>query len=120
MSLELGGYAHIAGIYGVYNMIKALEGVYKSKGYISREVLWRTISRVSLADYKGVIEYVEAIKKAKIKLAKLGYQYTWEITISFLHRLPSSYELFIEIVLNSRGKDANGRLLELDFDYIVE
>ena len=26
----------------------------------------------------------------------------------------------MEIVLNSRGKDANGRLLELDFDYIVE
>ena len=70
MSLESGGHAHIAGIHGAHNMIKALEGAYKSKGYTSREVLWRTISRASLADYKGVTEYVEAIKKAKTNLAE--------------------------------------------------
>lgn len=121
MSLESGGYTHIAGIHGAHNMIKALESAYKSKGYTSREVLWRIISRASLSDYESITEYVEAIKKAKIKLAELGHNYTWEITTSFLHGLPSSsYESFVEIVLNSRGKDSTGKLLEPDFDDIVE
>ena len=101
-------------------MIKALESAYKSKGHTSREVLWRTISRANLDDYKSVTEYVEAIKQAKTKLAELGHTYTWEITTSFLHGLPSSYESFMEIIPNSRGKDSNGKLLEPDFDNIVE
>lgn len=120
MSLESGGHAHIAGINGAFNMIKALQGVYKFKGYTFREVLWRIISRASLADYKGVIEYVEVIKKVKTRLAELGYHYSWEITTSFLHGLPLLYESFVEIILNNRGKDHNGRLLEPEFDDIVE
>lgn len=105
VSLGSGGHPHIAGVKGAFNMIKALEGAYKPRG--SRDALWRTMSRVSLADYRGVTEYVEAIKEARTKLADLGCQYSLEITTSFLHGLPSSYESFVEIVLNSRGKDFN-------------
>ena len=53
ISLACGGHAHLAGVKGAYNMIKALEGAYRSKGYTSREILWRTISRASLTDHKG-------------------------------------------------------------------
>lgn len=76
MSLESGDYTHIAGVYDAHNMIKALKGEYKSKGYTSREILWRTISRASLTDYESVTKYIEAIKKAKIKLAELVHNYT--------------------------------------------
>ena len=117
-SLGSGGHSHIAGVKGAFNMIKALGGAYKPRG--SREALWRTIGRASLADYRGVAEYVEAIKEARTKLADLGYQHSWEITTSFRHGLPSSYESFVEIVLNSREQDFNGRLMEPDFDHIVE
>lgn len=101
-------------------MIKAHEGVHKSRSYTSREVLWLFISRTSLADYDSVTEYVEAIKKAKTELAEQGHHYRWEITSSILHGLPPSYDTFVEIVLNSRGKDSTGKLLEPDFDDVVE
>lgn len=99
MSLDSGGHAHIAGKQGTYQMVRALEGVYKSKGSSSREVLWRTISRASLSDHKNVTEYVEAIRKAKTKLAELGHTSSWETTTSFLHGLPSLYESFVEKTL---------------------
>lgn len=118
MSLESS--THIAGIDGAHNIIKALESVYKVKGYTFREVLWRIISRASLADYQGVTEYVETIKKAKIRLAGLGHNYTWEITTSFLYSLSLLYESFVKIVLNSREKNHNGKLLESTFDDIIE
>lgn len=39
ISLDAGGHAYIAGVNGVYNMIKALYSAYKSKDYTSRKVL---------------------------------------------------------------------------------
>lgn len=63
---------------------------------------------------------MEAIKKARTKRADLGHPYSWEITPSFLHELPSSYESFVEIILNDRGKNFNRRLSEPDLDVIME
>ena len=121
LSLEGDEYAHIASIKGAHNMIKALESACKSKSkrHPSKEALWLTITRANLADYKSVPEYVEAIRKAKTQLADLGHRYTWEITTSLLHGLPSSYESFVKVILNIRGKDANSKILEPDFDEIT-
>lgn len=45
---------------------------------------------------------------------------TWVVVITLLHGLPSSYDSFVEIILSSRGKDAEGNLLESDFDEVVD
>lgn len=44
----------------------------------------------------------------------------WIITLTFLHGLPSSYDLFVEITLNSRSKDADGKLLEPEFNDLCD
>ena len=120
-TLKPGGLAHIAGISGAYQMVQKLRASYKSKGYTSREVLWRQISRTSLDSCKNVTDWVETIKKAKTSLMEIESSIpAWIITTTFLHGLPSSYDSFVEIILNSRGKDANGRLLEPDFDDVCE
>ena len=120
-TLKPGGLAHIAGLSGAYQMVQKLRSAYKSKGYTSREVLWRTLSRTSLESCKDVAEWVETIKKAKTSLMELESTIPeWIITTTFLHGLPASYDSFVEIILNSRGKDANGRVLEPDFDEVCD
>ncbi len=120
-SLKPGGLAHITGLSNCYHMINKLRSQYKSKGYTSREVLWRTISRTTLESCKSMTEWVETIKKAKSSLMELESTLPqWVITTTFLHGLPSSYDSFVEIILNSRGKDAHGRLLEPDFDEVCD
>ena len=44
----------------------------------------------------------------------------WIIIITFLHGLSSSYDSFVEIILNSRGKDTNGRMMEPDFEEVCD
>ena len=120
-SLKSGGLAHIAGVSGAYQMVQRLRNQYKSKGYTSREVLWRTMSRTTLDNCKDMTDWVETIKKAKVSLMELDSIIPqWIVTTTFLHGLPSSYDSFVEIVINSRGKDANGRPLEPDFDDMCE
>ena len=120
-TLKPGGLAHIAGISSAYQMVQKLRSSYKAKGYSSREVLWRQISRTSLDSCKDVTDWVETIRKAKTSLMELESSIPgWIITTTFLHGLPSSYDSFVEIILNSRGKDANGRVMEPDFDEVCE
>ena len=118
-TLKPAGLAHIAGLSNVYQMVQKLRSSYKAKGYTSREVLWRQISRTSLDSCKDVTDWVETIKEAKTSLMELESSIPgWIITTTFLHGLPSSYDLFVEIILNSRGKDANGRILEPDLEEV--
>ena len=44
----------------------------------------------------------------------------WIITTTFLHGLPSLYDSFVEIILNSRSKDANGKIIEPEFNEVCE
>ena len=120
-TLKPGGLAHIVGLSGAHQMVQKLRSSYKAKGYSSREVLWRQISRTSLDSCKDVTEWVETIRKAKTSLMELESSIPgWIITTTFLHGLPSSYDSFVEIILNSRGKDANGRMMEPDFEEVCE
>ena len=120
-TLKPAGLAHIAGISSSYQMVQKLRSSYKAKGYTSREVLWRQISRTSLDSCKDVTEWVETIRKAKTSLMELESSIPgWIITTTFLHGLPSSYDSFVEIILNSRGKDSAGRMMEPDFDEVCE
>ena len=64
---------------------------------------------------------MKTIKKIKVSLMKLNSIISqWIVTTTFLYGLPSSYDSFVEIVINFRGKDANGRSLKPDFDDIYE
>ena len=45
---------------------------------------------------------------------------TWVVVTTLLHGLSSPYDSFVEIKLSSRGKDAEGNLLEPDFDEVVD
>ena len=64
---------------------------------------------------------MKTIKKAKVGLMKLESSIPqWIITTTFLHGLPSSYDSFVKIILNSRDKDANERLLEPEFDEVCD
>ncbi len=120
-SLKPGGLANIAGVSGAYQMVQRLRSQYKSKGYTSREVLWRTMSRTSLDSCKDMTEWVETIKKAKVSLMELDSSIPqWIVTTTFLHGLPSSYDSFVEIIINARGKDVNGKPLEPEFDDVCE
>ena len=120
-TLKPAGLAHIVGISGANQMVQKLRSSYKTKGYTSREVLWRQISRTTLDSCKNVTEWVETIRKAKTSLMELESSIPgWIITTTFLHGLPSSYDSFVEIILNSRGKDANGRMMEPDFEEVCE
>ena len=120
-TLKPGGLAHIVGLSGAHQMVQKLKSSYKAKGYISREVLWRQISRTSLDSCKDVTDWVETIKKAKTSLMELESSIPgWIITTTFLHGLPSSYDSFVEIILNSRGKDANGKMMEPDFEEVCD
>ncbi len=102
-------------------MVQRLRAQYKSKEYTSREVLWRTLSRTSLDSCKNMTEWVETIKKVKVSLMELDSTIPqWIVTTTFLHALPSSYDSFVEIIINARGKDANGRPLEPEFDDVCE
>ena len=66
-------------------------------------------------------DWVETIKKAKTSLMELESSISgWIITTTFLHGLSSSYDSFVEIILNSRGKDVNGRMLEPDFEEVCD
>ena len=120
-SLKPAALANITGISNAHHMLEKLKGAYKAKGYTSREVLWRTLSRTSYDTCKNITEWVETIKKAKTGLMELESKIPqWIITTTFLHGLPPSYDSFVEIILNSRGKDATGRLLEPEFDEVCD
>ena len=120
-SLKPAALANITGISNAHQMLEKLKGAYKTKGYTSREVLWRTLSRTSYDSCKNITEWVETIKKAKTGLTELESKFPqWIITTTFLHGLPPSYDSFVEIILNSRGKDATGRLLEPEFDEVCD
>ena len=120
-SLMPGGLAHITGISNAYQMVIKLRSQYNSKGSTSRELLWRTLSRTSFESCKDMTEWVETFKKAKSSLMELEPIIPqWIITTTFLHSLPVSYDSFVEITLNSRGKDADGRLLDPDFDEVCD
>lgn len=70
---------------------------------------------------KNITDRVETIKKAKISLIELESTISqWIITTTFLHGLPSSYDSFVEIILDSRGKATSGMLLEFDFDELCD
>lgn len=121
VTLKPGGLAHISGLSNAHQMAHKLRSSFKTKSYPSREVLWRQISRTSLNSCKDLTEWVETIKNAKTSLMELEPSIPgWIITTTFLDGLPSSYDTFVEIILNSRGKDANGRMMELDFEEICE
>ena len=120
-TLKPGGLAHISGLSNAHQIAQKLRSSYKTKGYTSREVLWRQFSRTPLNSCKDVTEWVETIKKAKTSLMELESSIPgWIITTTFLDGLPSSYDSFVEIILNSRGKDTNGRMMEPDFEEICE
>ena len=120
-TLKPAGLAHISSLSNAHQMIQKLRSSYKTKGYASREVLWRKISRTTLDSCKNVTEWVETIRKAKTSLMELESSIPgWFITTTFLHGLPSSYDSFVEIILNSRGKDANGRMMEPDFEEVCD
>ena len=70
-TLKPAGLAHSAGLSGAHQMVQKLRSSYKAKGYTSREVLWRQISRTSLDSCKDVTDWVETIKKAKTSLMEL-------------------------------------------------
>ena len=102
-------------------MVQKLKGAYKAKGYTSREVLWRTLSRTSLESCKNITDRVETIKKAKTSLIELESTISrWIITNTFVHGLHALYDSFVEIILNSRGKATSGMLLEFDFDEVCD
>ena len=66
-------------------------------------------------------DWVEIIKKAKTSLIELESSISaWIIITTFLYRLPSSYNSFIKIILNSRSKNAQGKMLEPDFNEVCE
>ena len=120
-SLKSEGLTHIADMSGVYQMVQRLRNQYKFKGYTSREILWRTMSRTTLNNCKDMTDWVKTIKKVKVSLMKLDSIISqWIVTIIFLHSLPSFYDSFVEIVINSRDKDVNERPLKSDFDDMCE
>ena len=123
-SLKSGGLTHVSKHTSAYEMILALKGAYKVKGYTSREVLWRTLTRTNSSDYKSIIEWVKTMKRTTTALQKVTPPKqalpTWIVVTTLLHGLPSSYDSFVEITLSSRGKNAEGSLLEPDFDEVVD
>lgn len=124
-SVNTSAMAHVIGLTSAYQMILALQGAYKPKGYTTREVLWRVLTRTASSDYKNVTEWVEVMKKSAKSLKDLTPAAQalppWVYTTTLLHGLPSpSYDAFVEIILNSCGRDAAGNVLEPDFDNVVE
>ena len=120
-TLKPAGLAHIAGISGAYQMVQKLRSSYKAKGYTSREVLWRQISRTTLDSCKNVTEWVEIIRKAKTSLMELELSIPGQIIIiTFLYGLLLLYDSFVKIILNSRGKDVNGKMIEPEFDEVYK
>ena len=66
-------------------------------------------------------EWVETIRKTKTSLMELELSIPgWIIIITFLYGLLSLYDSFVEIILNSRGKDVNGKMIESEFDEVCE
>ena len=71
-SLKSEELVHIADVLGVYQMVQRLRNQYKFKEYISREILWRIMSRTILNNYKNITDWVKIIKKVKVSLMKLN------------------------------------------------
>lgn len=121
LTVKPGPLAHIADIDNGPDMLAKLQDIYRTKGYTARDLVWRTITRSNLSDYKNVAEYAEAITKARTKLQEMGHKIEdWMITTSFIHGLGDSYEDFVTMILNLRTKDAKGNLQEPDLDAVIE
>ena len=71
-SLKSEELTHIADMSDIYQMIQRLRNQYKFKEYISREVLWRIMSRTTLNNCKNMTDWVKIIKKIKVSLMKLN------------------------------------------------
>ena len=102
------------------DLISKLKEVYRTKGFTAREIIWRKVTRMTLSDYPSVALYGESIKKARSQLEAMGYSLpNWVFTTSVFHGLGEGYQGFVTMVLNAKSKDADGNLLDPDFDNIL-
>ena len=101
-------------------MICKLKEVYGTKGFTAQEIIWRKVTRTILSDYLSAALYGEAIKKAQSQLEAMGYSLPhWVFITTLFHGLREGYKGFITMVLNAQSKDADGNLLDPDFNNIL-
>ena len=98
-----------------------LKAMSEKKGYTRRTILIRQITRSELSDFVSVTAYGQHIKRAYRQLIELKVKDfpMWIATTCLLYGLGEAYEEFVDRVLNTRDKDANGNPKEPDFDEIL-
>ena len=68
-----------------------------------------------------MIKWVEIIRKAKTSLIKLKLSISeWIIIITFLYKLLLLYNSFVKIILNSRNKNINKKIIKSKFNEVCE
>ena len=68
-----------------------------------------------------MIKWVKTIRKAKTSLIELELLIPgWIIITTFLYGLLLLYNSFVEIILNSRGKDTNKKMIEPEFNEVYK
>ena len=66
-------------------------------------------------------EWIEIVKKVRPALMELDSGLPQcNLTTTFLHGLTPSYDSVVDIILYSRGRDANGRLPEPNVDDVCD
>ncbi|KAA6421220.1 MAG: hypothetical protein FRX49_08919 [Trebouxia sp. A1-2] len=118
--IKQGPASHLTDLMDAPRMFETLRSMYKTKGYMERHLHWKTINRLDLLKYKNILEYAEAMKKARTMIEDMGHQVLdWQMTSSFLHGLSDSYTTFVTTILTARQLGADGKPMEPDFDRLV-